>query len=84
MNYYRYDTHVHTSEVSPCGKVPAEGKKCVLLLRSFWTVWRDSTEIRGMIPGMTRHSPSAWNMTCIYPPVPMPISRKMSDGAEWA
>ena len=27
MNYYRYDTHVHTSEVSPCGKVPAEGKK---------------------------------------------------------
>ncbi|WZL79675.1 PHP-associated domain-containing protein [Eubacteriales bacterium mix99] len=24
MNYYRYDTHVHTSEVSPCGRVPAE------------------------------------------------------------
>ncbi len=24
MNYYRYDTHVHTSEVSSCGKVPAE------------------------------------------------------------
>jgi hypothetical protein len=24
MKYYRYDTHVHTCEVSPCGKVPAE------------------------------------------------------------
>ena len=24
MSYYRYDTHVHTCEVSPCGKVPAE------------------------------------------------------------
>ncbi|MGI6538366.1 MAG: PHP domain-containing protein [Caldicoprobacterales bacterium] len=23
MQYYRYDTHVHTNEVSPCGKVPA-------------------------------------------------------------
>ncbi len=24
MHYYRYDTHVHTKEVSPCGKVQAE------------------------------------------------------------
>jgi predicted metal-dependent phosphoesterase TrpH len=24
LYYYRYDTHVHTKEVSPCGKVPAE------------------------------------------------------------
>lgn len=24
MHYYRYDTHVHTAEVSPCGKVKAE------------------------------------------------------------
>ncbi|HEY8422866.1 MAG TPA: PHP domain-containing protein [Thermoclostridium sp.] len=24
MNYYKYDTHVHTSETSPCGKVDAK------------------------------------------------------------
>lgn len=24
MNYYRYETHAHTCEVSSCGKVPAE------------------------------------------------------------
>jgi len=23
MAIYKYDTHVHTKEVSPCGKVPA-------------------------------------------------------------
>lgn len=24
MNYFRYDTHVHTSETSPCGKIDAK------------------------------------------------------------
>ena len=24
MKGYRIDTHVHTAEVSPCGKIPAE------------------------------------------------------------